>query len=119
MSDTNDFRAVGIPPEAGPALELTGKQRARLGAIAARARKEIGEALDATRDELRGGQRRVGEAMRSAHEAAMKVLTAEQGVRIERLARQSARRWPGRPDGPGGFGPGGPSPAGEGVSQPG
>lgn len=125
VKDINDLRAVGIPLEAGPALELTGRQRARIGAIAARARKEIGKALDAARDEPRGARRGVGEAMRSAHEATMKVLTAEQGVRIERLARQSARRWPGRPGGPGSFGPGGPGSfgpggppsAGEGVLQ--
>lgn len=106
LQDLNDFRVVGIPPDATAMLKLSEDQRTGIHAIAIKAEAAT-KALVGTGVPKPGpdaNRETIDKIHRDAHDAALALLTDDQKTTLDNMPRQ----------GPGGGrgGPGGPPPGG-------
>jgi Spy/CpxP family protein refolding chaperone len=124
LKEQNDYRTVGIPPEAVPGLNLTSEQRQKIANIAEKAQKAQKDAMPQNNNgnNQRPDWQALGQIMRNAHQDALAVLTDSQRAKLQEFMQKNMRpgmggpgmRGPGMggPGGPGGFGgQGGPPPA--------
>jgi Spy/CpxP family protein refolding chaperone len=112
LKEQNDYRTVGIPPEAVPGLNLTSEQRQKIANIAEKAQKAQKDAMPQNNNgnNQRPDWQALGQIMRNAHQDALAVLTDSQRAKLQEFMQKNMRPGMGGPGmrGPGMGGPGGP-----------
>jgi hypothetical protein len=80
LKDANDFRLVGIPMPAGPALKLTPDQRGQIAKIADKAAQGIQQAINAGKagGDVRPIVDQVTRILQQSHDAMLALLTNDQ-----------------------------------------